>query len=211
MLPHVGEHAGPGHGGHVRAERLAAPVGRRARVQQPQPGPRGGVPRDVAVPEHQHVGAGIALRHPGFPARGGTGLMDDGEAQAVQRHVGAFGQPGPQFRAVVVAPAGDQAVGPRRQFVEQALVDPVAGVDDDVGALDFVPYGFGQVAGAFGDVSVGHQQQTHRPILSLTSALCASLGTQTRVLVERSRGIFHWLAERERSIKLPRPLGWERR
>ena len=38
---------------HVGAERLPAAIGRRPGIQQPQPGAGRGVPRDVAVAEHQ--------------------------------------------------------------------------------------------------------------------------------------------------------------
>ena len=80
---------------------------------------RGGVPRDVAVPEHQHVDVRVRRRAPALPARGGAGLVDHGEPDAAQLHARDLGQPGPQRRPVVVAVHAHQPRGPRLQRVEQ--------------------------------------------------------------------------------------------
>jgi len=62
------------------------------------------------VAEHQHVGVGVQPGHPGIPARRPAGFVDDRESQSAEGDVGTFGQPRPQFVAVVVTPAGDEAI-----------------------------------------------------------------------------------------------------
>jgi hypothetical protein len=89
---HVGERRVVGRRRHVRAERLPATVGGRTRIKQAQTGFGGGVPRNVAVAEDQHVAVGVELRHPRLTSGRGARLMYHGEPQPAQRHIGAFGQ-----------------------------------------------------------------------------------------------------------------------
>ena len=84
--------------------------------------------------------------------------MNHGEAQTVQHDVGPLRQPAPQIGAVVVAPACDQPSRPGGQRIKQVHLDPVTGVDDDVGAVHLIPDLGRQVAGAFGDMRVGEEQ-----------------------------------------------------
>ena len=52
MQRHRGQPAAGDGGGHEGGEGLPPPIGRRAGIEQPQPGPGGGVPLDVRVSEH---------------------------------------------------------------------------------------------------------------------------------------------------------------
>ena len=94
MHSHLGQPS-VGHGRcHVRVVRLAAAVGRGARVEQAQARFGGGVPGDVAVSEDQDVEVGVALGAAPLTALGGTGLVDDTETQAVQVDAGDLGKAG---------------------------------------------------------------------------------------------------------------------
>ena len=97
--------------------------------------------------------------------------MDNGEAHATQRGVGPFGQTRPEFVAVVVAPARDEPTCPRLEYIEKCGLDPVARVNDDVGAVDLVPHPFGQVTGPLRDVGVGDEQQPHGQLCASSSAI----------------------------------------
>ena len=65
-----------------------------------------------------------------------------------------------QLAVVVVPPARHQPRGPRLELVEEAYVDPVARVDDDVGRLDRFPHLRRQVASALGHVRVRQEQES---------------------------------------------------
>jgi hypothetical protein len=105
--------------------------------------------------------SGVGRRHPRFAALGLPRLVHHGEPHPGQRHIGAFGQPGPQRRTVVVTPAADQAGRALLKFVQQVHVHPVPGVHHDVGAVHLRPQRRRQVAGAVRKVGVGHQHDAH--------------------------------------------------
>ena len=132
---------------HPGAVRLAAAVGRRPGVEQPQPSGCRRVPGDVAVPEDQDVDArvqGVAalLATPGL-----AGLVDHGDRQPRHVDAGHLRQARAQLGAVVVAVAADETPGAALQRVEQRDVDPVAGVQHDVRLADGGPHRLGEVAG----------------------------------------------------------------
>ncbi len=83
---------------HPGEGRLTAPVGGGAGVEQAQPGLGRGVPRDVAVPEDQHVDVRVGARAAPFPAGRGAGLVHHREPDAAQLDARHLGQPGPQRR-----------------------------------------------------------------------------------------------------------------
>ena len=86
-----------------RAVRLPAAVGGRAGVEQPQTRRRRRVPRDVAVPEDQHVGVGEARRAAQLPPLRIPGLVDDGEPDALDLGPGDLRQALAERPVVVVA------------------------------------------------------------------------------------------------------------
>ena len=51
--------------------------------------------------------------------------------------------------------------GPRLERIEQRGLDPVARMNDHVGAVDLVPQPFGQVTCPLRDVGIGDEQQPH--------------------------------------------------
>ena len=114
---------------------------------------------------NQHIGVGIDLCHPRLSAVGRARLMHDGEPQPTERRVGAFGQSPPQLRAVVVAPASDEPIGPGFESIEQRRFHPVAGMQHHVGIRHLVPYTAGQITGSLGDMRIGDQQEPHAPNL----------------------------------------------
>src|SRR5699024_11455523 len=83
VQPHI-ESAVLDLGRHVGVVGLPAAVGGRTRVEQPQPGLGAGVPRDVRVPEDQHVHVGETLRAPPLSPLGRPCLVNDREAHAGQ-------------------------------------------------------------------------------------------------------------------------------
>jgi hypothetical protein len=89
-----------------------------------------------------------------------------GEPDAGKDLVGPLGQPTAQLGTVVVAPAGDQPTGPALQIVQQRHVDPVAGVDHDIGMRHRLPHRGGQIPGALGHVRVRDEQKPHPATLS---------------------------------------------
>jgi hypothetical protein len=68
-----------------------------------------------------------------------TGLVDDGEPEALDLGAGDLGQPLAERTVVVVAADRQQPPGPGLELVEEGGVDPVAGMDDDVRRLDRGP------------------------------------------------------------------------
>ena len=157
----LGQPAAVGDGRQVGLVRLAPPVGRRAGVEQPQPAGRGAVPRDVAVPEDEHVGVGEAGGAARLPAGGRAGLVHDGEAQPAEGDPGDLGQPGPQRGTVVVADDRDQPGRAPLQRVQQRHVHPVTGVQHDVRLVDRRPHLGRQVPRPLGHVRVGQDQQPY--------------------------------------------------
>src|SRR5215210_6622307 len=97
----------------------------------------GGVPGDVAVSEDQDVRVREAGGAACLAALGGTRLMDDREPQAVQIGVGDLGQSSAEPRTVVVAVHGDESAAAALQQVEDGGVDPVPGVEHQVGTREF--------------------------------------------------------------------------
>jgi hypothetical protein len=73
------------------AVRLAAPVGRRAGVEDAQ-GLVGRVERDVRVTEHDEPGPGEPGPHPGQPPGGGPAVVDHRDRQALRRQRGRLGR-----------------------------------------------------------------------------------------------------------------------
>ncbi len=67
------------------------------------------------------------------------GLVDDAHADVLHLDARNLGQAFAQLAVIVVAPARDESARPRLQLVEEAYVDPVAGVDHDIGGLDCSP------------------------------------------------------------------------
>jgi hypothetical protein len=94
----------------------------------------------------------------GLPSRRAAGLVYDRESHAAQIGVGPLGQARAEFGSVVVTPARDQPVGLSLQGVEQRRLDPIAGMQDDVGARHLLPHPLGQVARPLRDVGIGDQQ-----------------------------------------------------
>ena len=141
------------------ARRLPAAVGRRAGVEQSHAGGRHGVPRDVAVPEHQHVEprvGGVAPRLAPASRPPSRARRRPADRRARRGRRAAAGRAAPGRRC---CRSSEQPPRARLERVEQRDVDPVAGVHDDVGAVDRVPHRGGQVAGAARDVGVGEQHQ----------------------------------------------------
>src|SRR5690606_39223354 len=64
------------------------------------------------------------------------------------------------LRAVVVAPAPDEAARARLELVDEPLVHPVPGVDDDVGSFHRGPHLLGQGLRALGPVRIGEEDET---------------------------------------------------
>ena len=150
------------HRGEVGAGRLPAAVGRRAGVEQSQPGRGRGVPRDVAVPEDQHVEVGEQVVAPALAALRQPGLVDHAEPDPLDLGARDRGQPLAQDAVVVVAVHPDQPGGTGLEQVEQRDVDPVTGVDDDVGGFHLRPDRGGQVTRPRRHVGVGDDQQSRR-------------------------------------------------
>lgn len=116
-----------------------AAISRRSRVEQAQPTGRRGVPRNVAVPEDQQVHARVSPFAALLATLRSTGLVDDCHRQPVQRFPRDLGQPCPQQRSVIVAPAPDQPRGTLRQLVQQFDIHPVAGDGSPRGRLRSLP------------------------------------------------------------------------
>ena len=68
------------------------------------------------------------------------GLVDDGEAHALDLGAGDLGQAPAESAVVVVAVHRDQPAGTLLEPVQQRDVHPVAGVHDDVGVVDRGPH-----------------------------------------------------------------------
>src|SRR6266571_1426059 len=149
-------------GGQVGTGRLAPPVGGGPRVEQAHPVAGNGVPRDVAVPEDEHVDTGEPGHAPLFPPGGRPGLVHHGQPYSLHGQPGHLRQPGAQGGAVVVAVHPEQGGGPRAERVKHPDVDPVPGVDDQVGRVDRAPQLRGQVPRPGGDVGVGDDEQAHQ-------------------------------------------------
>lgn len=113
------------------------------------------------MPEHEHVGVGVRRLRPLLPSRRCSRLVDHRETQPFERHPRDLRKPFPQCGTVVVAPAGDQPPSPSLELIEQPDVDPVARMDDDVGAIDLVPHRGRQRPRSGRDVGVGQQQEPH--------------------------------------------------
>ena len=146
MQPHI-ESAVLDLGRHVGVVGLPAAVGGRTRVEQPQPGLGAGVPRDVRVPEDQHVHVGETLRAPPLSPLGRPCLVNDREAHAAQVLTRHLGQPLAQLGPVVVAVHADEPLGPCLEGKQRVEIAPVPSVDDYVRAVDLLPHLVRKVAG----------------------------------------------------------------
>jgi hypothetical protein len=93
----------------------------------------------VAVAEDEHVGVGEPGRAPRLPPLGVAGLVDDGEADALDLGAGDLRQPLAERAVIVVAVHGEQPARAPFQLVQQGDVHPVTGVHDDVGGVDRGP------------------------------------------------------------------------
>src|SRR5206468_10857775 len=62
---------------------LPAPFGGRAGIEEALAVDAGSVDRDMAVAEHDQVGGGEAAPEPGLAALGRAGVVDHGDAQAL--------------------------------------------------------------------------------------------------------------------------------
>lgn len=78
-------------GGHVGAIGFSSPVGGGAWIQQPQPSRSGGVPRNVAVTEHEDVQVGKALSASAFTPLSRSCLMYHAKAQTSELCPGHLG------------------------------------------------------------------------------------------------------------------------
>ena len=126
---------------HVRAERLATPIGRRAGIEQPQTRRRRWCPTGCGcarTPARRCRGRACAIRcsRPADAPVSCTTAKRTPSSTTSARS----GKPPPQFVTVVVAPAPHQPLGPGLQFVEQRGHDPVPGVEHHVGARHLVPH-----------------------------------------------------------------------
>jgi len=186
--------------GHVGAMRLPAAIGGRARIEQTQTARGGRVPRDMGVPEHEHVGVGVCRRHPTLPPGRRSGLVNHREPHSVEGRPRDLRKPFPQRRAVVVAPARDQPSSPFLESLEQCHLDPVTRMDDDVGAIHLLPHDRRQRACPRGDVGVGQQQQPHPfsvalPPVGYTTTMTATTHDRLAVVTGADSGIGRATAE----------------
>ena len=115
--------------------RLAPPVGGRAGVEQPQARRARSCPTGCGcgrTPAGRRRGTRAAQRR----SRPAAGPVSCTTATRTPSSVGraTSGSRAPQVGPVVVADHASSRRGPRLERVEQRDVDPVAGVDDDVGA-----------------------------------------------------------------------------
>jgi hypothetical protein len=131
------------------------------------------------VPEHQDVDVGEALRAAALPARGVPRLVHHGEPDPLQLHPRDLRQPFAQRAVVVVAVHADQPARPLLELVEERHVDPVPGVDDDVGGLDVRPQLRRQVARPSRQVGVGDEHHGDRH-------LCIVAGRYLRPLADNA-------------------------
>jgi len=115
----------------------------------------------VAVAEDEDVGVRKGTVHPLLAAAARTGLVYDGKPQPVEVDPRNLGQPSSKRGTVVVAPHGNEPGCAGFDSVEQGLVHPVAGVDDDVGAVDVAPELLRQVTRSLGHVRVREDDQAH--------------------------------------------------
>jgi hypothetical protein len=93
----------------------------------------------VAVAEDQQIDVREAGGAPGLAPLGVPGLVDDGDADALDLRPRHLGQPLAEGAVVVVAEDGDQPSRALLQAVEQREIHPVAGVHDDVRGVDRGP------------------------------------------------------------------------
>src|SRR2546430_11087994 len=139
VQPYVDERAVSEGRREVRAGGLPAPVGGGAGIEQSHPVRCHGVPGDVAVSEDEHVPVREPPRTSLLATRGRSGLVYHGQPYALDGQPGHFRQAGAQGGAVVVAVHAEQGGRPRGEGVEQLDVDPVTGVDDQIGGVDRAP------------------------------------------------------------------------
>ena len=158
--------------GHVRAERLAAPIGRRSGIEQPQTGRRRGVPRNVAVPEHQHVGVGVLLGHPRIPARGPAGFVDDREPhvrRGWRRHVRAAAPAVRRRRCCPSRRRADRPSPPVNRASAGSTQSPACTTTSARATSSHTRCGRSRAR--FGHVGVGDQQQPHGQLGASSSAI----------------------------------------
>src|SRR5690625_2223368 len=148
--------------GHVGAVRLPTTVGRRTGVEQSQPTRRRAVPRDMAVPEHQHVRIWVRTLATCLPPGLLSGFVHDDDAHTSHVGSGDLGQALPQLIAVIVAPAADQPGGSLLELVQQPGLDPVTGMNDDIGAVHFGPHLRRKVSRSLGNMRIRQQQHRER-------------------------------------------------
>jgi len=86
-----------------------------------------------------------------------AGLVNDPHQQAAQRRSTHFGQAAPQFRPVVVAPAGEQSLRPLLKLVEQGRFGPITGVHHHIGRINRLPHLHRQLLCPRWQMSVGDQ------------------------------------------------------
>jgi hypothetical protein len=120
-----------------------------------------GVPRDVAVPEHEHVRVGERLVHAHLAPLRRSRLVHDCESHALDRAARDLGQPLAQVRAVVV-PVNPQHLAVLLELIEHGCRDPIPRVDHEVRGIRCPQYGLGEALRAPGDVGVGDEQQARR-------------------------------------------------
>ncbi len=89
-------------------------------------------------------------------------------------------EPGSQCGAVVVAVHPDEPAAVALQQVEGRGVDPVTGVEHDVGAREFGEELRGEFLRALGEVGVGHEQQAHGLRVGVRPSLRRGAWSRTR-------------------------------
>jgi len=113
------------------------------------------------VPEDEHIEPGVRGVDAGLPADSSARLVHHTELQTAELREGDLSEAFSKWGAVVVAVAADDNPGFLLDPVEQAEVDPVAGVQHRVGGADRRPDLVRQVTCPSRDVGVGEQEQVH--------------------------------------------------
>lgn len=109
------------------------------------------------MPEDEYVNAGVLLCATTFPTNSLPGLVYDSQPEPIELDSGDLREPLAQRRSVVVSEHPDQLRCSCFERIEQLLVDPVTGMDDDIRFVDALPHLRRQIVGALGDMSVGQK------------------------------------------------------
>jgi hypothetical protein len=149
----------------VGPERSLAALSATARVEEPLVVDADGIVRSMGVAVDHDVSVGELSLHAFGSASGGAAVMDHGHRDAIEIDDSRQGEPITEAEIVVAQDGVGRGV--LGQSFEQMGSQHVAGVKDDVSALNLAPHLIGDPAQVITNMGIGQYQYLHLHSLAL--------------------------------------------